>query len=196
MHPTDDNQHTPLHYAKREGQTEAVDFLKQFKFKIKTAKSVKKARRKQTEDEVENILQRFNLGGGTVEKEVSKTKAKKKSKKPKRPQIPQETNQEPQADRATQAYQDSESNESDILGAAAVVDSAHTRSIVEDDGENDECTICFEHRNPTYLFSPCGHATFCKDCAERLYASAEKKCPDCRSTIKDIIRVFGTIRKA
>ena len=57
----------------------------------------------------------------------------------------------------------------------------------------DECTICFEPRNPTYLFFPCGHATFCKDCALRLSENEEKRCPDCRSTIQGTCRVFGTI---
>ena len=55
---------------------------------------------------------------------------------------------------------------------------------------NDECTICYEPRNPAYMFYPCGHATFCKNCASRLFEESEKKCPDCRRPIKDIVRVF------
>ena len=60
---------------------------------------------------------------------------------------------------------------------------------LESDREEDECTICFEPRNPSYLFFPCGHATFCKDCALRLY-EVEKRCPDCRSPIQGTCRVF------
>ena len=55
---------------------------------------------------------------------------------------------------------------------------------------DDECTICYEPRNPAYMFYPCGHATFCKNCASRLFEESEKKCPDCRRPIKDIVRVF------
>ena len=57
----------------------------------------------------------------------------------------------------------------------------------------DECTICCEPRHPTYLLFPCGHATFCKDCALRLSENEEKRCPDCRTTIQGTCRVFGTI---
>jgi len=41
---------------------------------------------------------------------------------------------------------------------------------------DDECTICYEPRNPAYMFYPCGHATFCKNCATRLFEKSEKKC--------------------
>ena len=57
----------------------------------------------------------------------------------------------------------------------------------------DECTICFGPRHQTYLLFPCGHATFCKDCALRLSGNEEKRCPDCRTTIQGTCRVFGTI---
>ena len=54
----------------------------------------------------------------------------------------------------------------------------------------DECTICFEFLNETYLFYPCGHATFCKDCALHLFENVDKRCPDCRALIKDTVRVY------
>ena len=56
--------------------------------------------------------------------------------------------------------------------------------------EDNECTICFELRNQTFMFYPCGHATFCKDCAFKLFEHEDKKCPDCRRQIQDTIRVY------
>ena len=53
----------------------------------------------------------------------------------------------------------------------------------------EECTICFDTRIQTYMFYPCGHATFCKDCAFHLFKK-KKNCPDCRGLIKDTVRVY------
>ena len=53
----------------------------------------------------------------------------------------------------------------------------------------EECTICFDTRIQTYMFYPCGHATFCKDCALHLFKK-KKNCPDCRGLIKDTVRVY------
>ena len=122
-----------------------------------------------------------------TKKDTSKKKPKKKAKKTKKPQVPQEP-----------VEQSASETQGACAGAEAVVDSTVEEEIVEEvvdetvesDKEEDECTICFEPRNPSYLFFPCGHATFCKDCALRLYQTAEKRCPDCRSPIQGTCRVF------
>ena len=54
----------------------------------------------------------------------------------------------------------------------------------------DNCTICFEPRNETYAFIPCGHASFCKQCAFYLFENGNKKCPTCLSRIERPMRVF------
>ena len=151
-------------------------------------KGLKKAKRKQAEDEIEKLLQSLGLDD-EVEKQTTKgKKSKKKAKKTKKSQRPEI--QETSVDEERQP-------EYDLHGdTAAIADPSPTQKNPEDKDDFDECTICFEERNPTYMFYPCGHATFCKKCAERLFESEEKKCPDCRTLIKDTIRVFGTIRSA
>ena len=166
---------TPFHLANAKGHTAIANILKP----CKTAKSIKKAKRREEENDIENILQ--NLGiDDEVEKDKSKKKAKKKSKKSKKLQVPPD-------------LLDEEDSEPEPCGAAAVIDSTSVQEKEEE--EEDECSICFELRNQTYMFYPCGYATFCIDCASHLFKSEEKKCPDCRALIKDTIRVFGTIRK-
>ena len=54
----------------------------------------------------------------------------------------------------------------------------------------DECTICYEPRIQTYVFIPCGHATFCKECALHIFENTDKRCPDCRSRIQQTFRIF------
>ena len=56
--------------------------------------------------------------------------------------------------------------------------------------EDNECTICYEPRIQTYVFIPCGHATFCKDCALHIFENTDKRCPDCRSRIQQTFRIF------
>ena len=167
---------TPFDLANQEGHTAIVNILRP----CQTAqKSVKKARRREEETEIENILQHLGIDD---EKEKAKKKVKKKAKKTKKPQVPQAPNDE----------------EASAAGAVALVDPVPpippVQENVEEEG-GDECTICFGLLIHTYMFYPCGHATFCIDCASRLFKSEEKKCPDCRALIKDTIRVFGTIRR-
>ena len=54
---------------------------------------------------------------------------------------------------------------------------------------NSECTICFEPRYRTFLLIPCGHATFCETCADRILEDG-KKCPTCQVPVTQKIRVF------
>lgn len=48
------------------------------------------------------------------------------------------------------------------------------------------CKICLE-KEVEVLFLPCNHLVSCQGCKERL---TQKKCPLCRDTYKDTIRVY------
>ena len=130
---------------------------------------------------IENVLQFIGSGDeGRQDKKAKKKKSKKKARKSK--------------------------NEEEILSSEAVETKEQVQAVdileeevvalevekgVENNAEDTvNCTICFEARNQTYIFYPCGHATFCKDCALRLFNNATKTCPDCRTAIKDTFRVF------
>ena len=52
-----------------------------------------------------------------------------------------------------------------------------------------ECSICYHPRTKTFLFYPCGHATFCELCANRILDEL-KKCPTCQSPIQGTCPVF------
>ena len=53
-----------------------------------------------------------------------------------------------------------------------------------------ECSTCFEPRDRTFLLVPCGHATFCQNCATQFCTTGPKKCPTCRGQVTGKIRVF------
>ena len=53
----------------------------------------------------------------------------------------------------------------------------------------EECSICYNPRTKTFLFFPCGHATFCEICANRIFNDL-KKCPTCQNPIQGICPVF------
>ena len=129
------------------------------------------------EYDIDRVLQSLGIDEDPSKKKPKKKPQKKsKKKKTKKPQDQEaSTIEKPSSDAETV-------NDSFPLGAEAIVETV-----------KDECTICFEPRNPTYLFFPCGHATFCKDCALRLSENEEKRCPDCRATIQGTCRVFGTV---
>ena len=57
------------------------------------------------------------------------------------------------------------------------------------DRSNSECSICFCDRIRTFALVPCGHATFCEDCAKRILENV-RKCPTCQSVIDTKLRVF------
>ena len=57
------------------------------------------------------------------------------------------------------------------------------------DKPNVECSICFCDRIRTFALVPCGHATFCEDCATRILVDV-KKCPTCQCHIDSKLRVF------
>ena len=53
----------------------------------------------------------------------------------------------------------------------------------------EECSICFGIRIHTFVFVPCGHATFCEDCASRIFNEV-KKCPTCQALITHSVRLY------
>ena len=172
---------TPLEEAKHRGQSEVVKYFQHLKRKIaKSEKHVKKStvvRGNAAEYDIDSVLQSLGIDNED-QKDDAKKKSKKKNRKSKKPQVHQN--------------ETTPNAELECAGAEAVVDSA-TTPLETDKEVDDECTICFEPRHPTYIFIPCGHATFCKDCALKLSQSREKRCPDCRSHIQGTFRVFGTI---
>ena len=52
-----------------------------------------------------------------------------------------------------------------------------------------ECSICYHPRTKTFLLYPCGHATFCEVCANRILEEL-MKCPTCQRPIQGTCPVF------
>ena len=73
--------------------------------------------------------------------------------------------------------------------ATEAITNEPTEAITDDNPTEPECSICFNPRVKTFLFYPCGHATFCKACADRIVAEL-KKCPTCQSPICGSCPVF------
>ena len=157
----------------------------------KTAKTARKANKNvktsivvqgnSEEYSIENVLQFIGSGDEvTQDKKAKKKKCKKKAKKSK-------NEKEILSAEAVETKEQVQGEDEDELEGAIVTLEEEVNDNA-DDAVN--CTICFEARNQTYIFYPCGHATFCKDCALRLFNNATKTCPDCRTAIKDTFRVF------
>ena len=53
-----------------------------------------------------------------------------------------------------------------------------------------ECSTCFEPRIRTFALLPCGHATFCENCATYFCESPDKRCPTCRAMTTGKVRLF------
>ena len=62
---------------------------------------------------------------------------------------------------------------------------------VESQVESDvpDCTICFCPRKETFMVNPCGHATFCGDCADRILQGT-KRSPNCQVSITSTKRIY------
>ena len=134
---------------------------------------------------IEKVLQFIGSGDeGRQDKKAKKKKSKKKIRKSK--------NEEETL--SSEAVETKEQVQAvDILEEEVVA--LEVEKGVENNAEDTvNCTICFEARNQTYIFYPCGHATFCKDCALKLSQHATKTCPDCRTNIKDTFRVPISIK--
>ena len=171
-------------------ELETLEQLNEMKLR-KSAKTARKANKNvktsivvqgnSEEYSIENVLQFIGSGDeGRQDKKAKKKKSKKKARKSK--------NEEETL--SSEAVETKEQVQAvDILEEEVVA--LEVEKGVENNAEDTvNCTICFEARNQTYIFYPCGHATFCKDCALKLSQNATKTCPDCRTNIKDTFRVF------
>ena len=73
---------------------------------------------------------------------------------------------------------------SNIAHFSQVLDS---RSTVEEDNEK-TCLVCMERPSKTAMV-PCGHASFCEECAKRLQSTVGK-CAVCRARIQTIMNIY------
>mmetsp|Transcript_52937 Transcript_52937/g.141479 ORF Transcript_52937/g.141479 Transcript_52937/m.141479 type:complete len:249 (-) Transcript_52937:144-890(-) len=53
------------------------------------------------------------------------------------------------------------------------------------------CCVCMEMPKDAALV-PCGHKALCMICANKLHARWRGRCPVCRSSIRDVVRVFDS----
>ena len=53
-----------------------------------------------------------------------------------------------------------------------------------------KCVICFESKDGTYAFLPCGHACACKNCCEIIKGDPNKNCPICRGNVVQYQKIF------
>ena len=90
---------------------------------------------------------------------------------------------------ATEVSTPTESNEAKIAQSKPVQNPDH-QQFEQIEPRIPECSTCFEPRTRTFLLAPCGHATFCQECAEHFCNSDDKRCPSCRTKITGKIRVF------
>lgn len=61
--------------------------------------------------------------------------------------------------------------------------------------EEGTCVVCMERR-PATAIVPCGHVCLCVHCSRALARgdAADRKCPHCRVSIQQIIRVYGDVK--
>lgn len=62
-----------------------------------------------------------------------------------------------------------------------------SRRTVEEDNET-MCVVCMERPSKTAMV-PCGHASFCEECAKRLQSTVGK-CAVCRARIQTIMNIY------
>lgn len=61
----------------------------------------------------------------------------------------------------------------------------------ENYSENSElCCVCMANQKNTVIY-PCGHRALCNACAKDVKSRASKRCPLCRTQIKDIITIYS-----
>mgnify|MGYP003723812321 FL=1 len=49
------------------------------------------------------------------------------------------------------------------------------------------CMVCYS-RPPTHALVPCGHASICMNCAERV--KTRNRCPVCRGRVEDHLKIY------
>ena len=77
----------------------------------------------------------------------------------------------------------------DDFATEAITDDNPTKAITDDIPTEPECSICFNSRPKSFVFYPCGHATFCETCANRIVIEL-KKCPTCQNPIIGSCPIF------
>ena len=114
--------------------------------------------------DIEKVLKDLEIGSNSTSssKKSKKTKSKKK----------QSANQD-----VTQAVK---------CVKQAVNQAAKTESPAPD---RPDCSICFCPREQTFMVEPCGHATFCEGCTQRI-STETKRCPMCQTTITGTKKIF------
>ena len=63
-------------------------------------------------------------------------------------------------------------------------------SVTEEHMEDEEnmCVVCMERPSKTAMV-PCGHASFCEECAKRLQSTVGK-CAICRANIQTVVNIY------
>ena len=58
--------------------------------------------------------------------------------------------------------------------------------------EENCCNICFEPKNGTFAFLPCGHAKTCEKCCQNILETADQNplCPTCRQPVTTYQKIF------
>ena len=58
--------------------------------------------------------------------------------------------------------------------------------------EQIDCIICFEPKNGTYAFLPCGHAKTCQNCCKNIMKPniVRPECPTCRQPVTTYQKIF------
>ena len=50
-----------------------------------------------------------------------------------------------------------------------------------------ECKICFEQKEESFVFLPCGHTVACEQCCRRILG---EPCPICRQVVNQYNRIY------
>ena len=171
-HPKNGILMTPLDVARQRNQSEVVNFF----HSLDEIERLKQRRVAKTMNKENKHVKTFTTTGNNQEYDIEsvlqslgindeKDKPKKKPKKKTKKTQPEKPSS---------------------CGAEAV----EIPPVKIEEKTSDECSICYEVRDQTFVFYPCGHATFCKGCAIRVFETKDRRCPDCRTVIRDTFRVY------
>ena len=64
---------------------------------------------------------------------------------------------------------------------------------IETSHQEEDCVVCLQAQSPRGRLLPCGHASFCFDCCQKLARQPEPKCPLCRTAISSLSRDNGYV---
>ena len=155
----------------------------------KDSKNVKTAGVSQGEVEdydIERVLQDLEVG-----EDKSGPKKCKNAKKSKKKQKKKE-NGACSIDEQFDELQIAEAKCSEVLDTTTKTDVSEVKSQPTQRPTNStegDCSICFCPKTRTFAFIPCFHATFCQDCAERIFKDT-RRCPTCQVPIENKTRIF------